>query len=474
MMQMSFFAQCAKWVAVFFAVLLALVLTGCSTVLPEGMENHIIAANYLGEPAFFDTVDAEGNVILDAKTVTLPEHLKRMKAQMEKSGRKKIMIYCFGGMNSFEETIRASAKLTEAIAEDRPDIYPIFVNWDSELFGCYLEDLMYIRQGIVSRWWGPITAPFLLTKNILESFGRLPMDMYYQAAGFSCFNMSETIVAVYEALRPQKTNISWYMGEDLSEHKRPILTRFGYLAGMPARVFTNALINVFGARGWKEMRRRSRLGFVKDPDTSSVAEYAVSMFTAKQDGVFSDFAKMLLEYAQEHPDTEITLIGHCMGAIIATEFLSRYPDIPFKNIVFLAGAASVQETAAAVRPFLRRHPKAHFYNLCLHPWVDWYDMMDYMVLPCGSVLTWVNDHLTEPVSREEYTVGMWGPSIVYLPRMLRGVERQVTLKAFGINDPVTNVGEDMMPRQHTDFSSPKIRFWREEFWEVPMFARRYK
>lgn len=96
-----------------------------------------------------------------------------------------------------------------------------------------------------------------------------------------------------------------------------------------------------------------------------------------------------------------------------------------------------------------------------------FDMMDYMVLPCGSVLEWVNEFLTVPISKEDYTVGIWGFSIVVLLRMMRGVEKQVTLKAFGINDPVTNIGKDSMPYQHTHFSNPEIRFWREEFWNVP-------
>ncbi len=444
-----------------------LAVAGCSTVLPEGMENHIIAADFLGEPAFFDTVDEQGKVIRDKDTVTLPNHLKRMKEQIAKSGRKKIMIYCFGGMNSFEETIRASVKLTKAIEEDSSEIYPIFVNWDTELFGCYLEDLFYIRQGFVDRKWGPPTSPLFLAKNIVESVIRLPANMIYQSQAITSLYADELFVEVHDALRPQKTDISWYMGKDRSDHRWSPLIRFGYVAGLPARVGTSTLISVFGARGWKEMRRRARLGFVKDPESKTDSEYAVSMFTAKQDGVFAYFAEMLIDYVQEHPDTEITLIGHCMGTILATEFLSRYANLPIKNIVFMAGASTVQETAAVIKPYLLQHPQSRFYNLCLHPRIDWFDMMDYMVLPCGSVLMWVNEFLTEPLSKEDLTVGVWGASIIILPRMLAGIEKQVTLKAFGIDDPVTNVGEEMLPRQHTDFNNPKTRFWREEFWQVP-------
>jgi len=468
---MTFHGRYIKKSAQLFSLLLFLAAAGCSTVLPEGMENHIIAADYLGEPAFFDAVDAQGKVVRDGRTVTLPDHLKRMKKEMEKSGRKKIMIYCFGGMNSFEETIEASVRLTEAIEKDSPDIYPIFVNWDSELFGCYLEDLFFVRQGVVNRWWGVLTSPLYFAQNILETLVRLPENMAYQSQTIFSLYADDFYAAIPEALKKHKTDISWYMGKDCSDHTWTPLIRCGYVIGFPFQVITNGLLNAFGSRGWKEMRRRARLGFVKDPEVDFELSCMVSMFSSKQDGVFSHFAEMLTDYARQHPDTEITLIGHCMGTLIATEFLSRYSNLPVKNIVFMAGASSVHETAQVVKPYLERHPQTHFYNLCLHPRIDWFDMMDYMILPCGSVLAWVNEFLTEPASKEGYTVGIWEPAIALLPGMMGGVEKQVTLKAFGIDDPVTSIGKDQLPYQHTHFSSPEIKFWREEFWKIPPAAQ---
>jgi len=456
-----------KKTAVIFSVLSVIAAAGCRPVLPEDIENHIIAADFQGNPAFFDTVNAEQKVIRDKKTVTLPDHLSRMRAHIEKSGRKKIMIYCFGGMNSFEETIEASTKLTEAITKDDPDIYPVFVNWDSELFGCYFNDLVYIRRGMMDRWWGPPTAPIFFMQNILGAIARLPANMIYQSRSISGLYMDDFHTAVPDTLKPYKTDISWYMGKDYSDHKWTPFISCGYVAGFPFQIISNGLLNVLGSRSWKEMRRRARLGFVHDPQTGYDLAYMADMFSAKQNGVFSHFAEMLEDYAKQHPDIEITLIGHCMGTFIATEFLDRFSNLPIKNIVFMAGASSVQETAAAVKPYLKLHPQTRFYNLCLHPRVDWFDMMNYIVVPCGSVLAWTNDFLTEPLSKEDYTVGIWDPSITVLPRMMTGVEKQVTLKAFGIDDPLTNVGENFMPRQHTDFSSPDIKFWREEFWKIP-------
>jgi len=449
------------------AVLAGLFLAGCATVIPDGMENHIIAADYRGNPTFFDTVDPAGEVVHQKKSFNFDKYLEDMSESIRRSRRKKIMIYCFGGMNTLGETIEASARNARIIMKDSPDVYPIFINWDSELFGCYLEDLLVVRQGIANYWMGPMTAPLLFVTHLLEALCKLPAGMLYQTIGREDTKKQVQYEEISKELQKRSTDIAWHLGKDLSEHKWRKLSRFGYVVGFPARVGTTALIDTFGSRGWREMRRRARLCFNKEPDQSSPYGNFVSMFATEPDGVFSRFARMLIAYTKNHPDTEITLIGHCMGTIIATEFLSRFQELPIRNIVFMAAASSVQETTAVVRPYLLSHPKAHFYNLCLHPWIDWFDMMDYCVLPCGSVLEWVNIHLTEPLSKEDYTIGIWDVAMASLPRQMTGVEKQVTIKGFGIQDPGTNINPGDFPHQHTDFSNPASGFWKPEFWQIP-------
>ena len=240
-----------------------------------------------------------------------------------------------------------------------------------------------------------------------------------------------------------------YLGGDYSAHLLMPLIRLGYFAGTPIRFFTTSLIDVFGSRAWEEMRRRAHLAFVRDPKKFYTDSRMIAMAEAPADGVFSRFAEMLISYMKKHPDTEITLIGHSMGSFIVTELLSRYPQLPVKNIVFMAAASPVRDTALVVGPYLAAHPEAHFYNLCLHPFIDRYDMMDYCVLPCGSILTWVDMHLTSPGSKEEYSVGEWEASFLQLPRLMRGVKKQVTIKGFGISDPATNTVAPDIPSQHT-------------------------
>lgn len=443
------------------------VLAGCAPVLTEELDHHIITADGNGAPVFYDIYEPNTGITLPGEGIKLEDHLRHMREEMEKSGRKKVMIYCFGGMNSANETVEISAENIPVIMRDS-DVYPIFVNWESELFDCYFNHLFAIRNGLENFWTGPVLVPFYFTADMLGALIQLPPNLYYQSVAMVEHYDEEHYNEMAGNIVRRDGEIQFYLGRDFADHRLLPLIRLGYFVGFPFRILTTSLIDGFAPRAWDEMRRRARVSFVRDTLWNGEADISdPSLMNAPPDGVFSHFAEMLIQYTKDHPDTEITLIGHSMGSFLITEVLARYPELPVKNIVFMAAASSVQETVYAVKPYLLRHRDAHFYNLSLHPFVEYYDMMDYCVLPCGSILTWVNQHLAPPVSKEDYTVGIWDASVALLPRMMRGVENQVTVKGFGLYDPVTNTNDVSIPSQHTDFSSLESRFWRPEFWNIP-------
>jgi len=446
-------------------------LCGCTPTLSESTESHIIAAGHTGNPVFFDCADEKGKIIRKADEITLEQHLARMSSAMEKSGRKKIFLYCFGGMNSVESTVKISMQNTSIIMNDS-DVYPIFLNWESELFACYFHYLFWVRQGVEIYWLGPPLAPVFFLSDMVEAILRLPIDMLYQSMGIFALDTSREYNEAAQLFQSRHAGIHCYMGRDNDPHTFFPLVRLGYFAGFPVRIVTTSLIRSFGSEAWQEMRRRARVAFDRDPSSLEKNLAASNRISLPPDGVFAHFAEMLRAYVRKHPDTEITLVGHSMGGFLATELLSRYPDLPIKNIVFMASTSSVQETAQVVKPYLEKKQDARFYNLCVHPFIERYDMMHFCVLPSGSVLSWGSQHLTRPISKEDHPVGIWDAAIFMLPNLMDGVESQVTIKAFGLNDPVTNTEMLDMPSQHTDFSSPKVKFWRKTFWEVPSDAAR--
>lgn len=67
-------------------------------------------------------------------------------------------------------------------------------------------------------------------------------------------------------------------------------------------------------------------------------------------------------------DLRITMIGHSMGTIVVNELLQLFPALPWETLVYMAGAASVRDTARATTPLLEQNGGCtRLYGLMLHP-----------------------------------------------------------------------------------------------------------
>ena len=75
--------------------------------------------------------------------------------------------------------------------------------------------------------------------------------------------------------------------------------------------------------------------------------------------------------------------------------------------------------------------------------------------------------LSHPITPSDHAVGEWLTAAENLPKLTRGVQKQVVIKGFGVGDPRTNDIILNMPEQHTDFSNPELLFWEKRFWEIP-------
>ena len=163
-----------------------------------------------------------------------------------------------------------------------------------------------------------------------------------------------------------------------------------------------------------------------------------------------------------------------MGAFIINGMLGRYSNIHFRNIVYLAPACSCKDAAVVLRPYLKKHPKSTFYNLCIHPNRDANAMLAGGLLPRGSVLKWIDLYFSDPLTSNDHCLGIWLTAMYTMPRLLGSAQSQCVMKAFGINDPITNTILIDAPENHTDFSNPKLRFWEPDFWKIPIRYRNTK
>jgi hypothetical protein len=224
----------------------------------------------------------------------------------------------------------------------------------------------------------------------------------------------------------------------------------------PPRWVLTYLFPEVGAQSWNEMLRQTRMSLAYAPsdglaqpfsgavvpaapkpspcaDISAQADTDVgepgvtpwSYKTAKErapdgDGGFSIFFDRLSceldqgDLKAYHGRLEIDFYGHSMGALIGNEIMSRYPKMPWGQVVYMAAASSIRDVRLSVAPALRwRNAQvtddAHmeFYSLMLHPLAESQEQEGYGFPPQGSLLEWVDEMFERPRSVEDRTFGKW-------------------------------------------------------------------
>src|SRR5439155_10604915 len=116
------------------------------------------------------------------------------------------------------------------------------------------------------------------------------------------------------------------------------------------------------------------------------------------------FVKMLAG----ETNLEVTLVGHSMGTIILNRVV-RDSEINFANIVYMGAACSVEDFSHSVLPFMEQHRDTQFFTLSLHPVAEageWYPWLADLP-PRGSLLIWIDNFLSNPVTEQERTMGRW-------------------------------------------------------------------
>lgn len=453
-----------KYQALLLSAAICLLTASCQPVISKFTMEKMIAVDDEGNPKLYAYKD--DNNVVQPDAYTYDRQLDQMIDSIRKSKRKKILIYVFGGMNSVDSMVDSAEEIGQAIYS-KSDYYPIFINWESTLFECYLDHLFMIRRGAKSYTFGPALSPFYLTVDLGRALTRLPVNMVYQTYG--AFSTDDDFPDLdKETLdKINKMKMRVYIGEDNYPAYYSYLARTSYAAGLPMRVVTTTFLDTCGKSAWDIMKRRSRTAFVKAQPAEISVNKELKIALSPPDGAVSLLMDRLVKLYRENPDYEFTAIGHSMGPFIINEMISRYPELPYKNIVYMAPACSVIEAVKPLKPYLERNPKSTFYNLCIHPHRDTQDMMIYGCLPRGSVLEWIDLYLSDPVGSDDLTLGEWDNAVFLMPRLMDSVQSQVVVKAFGLHDPVTNTINIDMPCQHTDFGEPVLRFWEQQFWEIP-------
>lgn len=431
-----------------------------------------------------------------------------------------IMLYFNGGMNTPEDVIAQAGRQRQAIEDD--GYFPVFMVWPTAPVGSYFEQIYRTTNGIYS---DPLVATGTgrLGTDMLIGAARAPSDWMFNAQRFyrtiverSCdYLVYDPALLVAKGGAPQSAECieRGMVGTGAMNYQpKSFRVRDGGTSTASKQVIFSDSVNEgpdgwgdavkltltaaprvalmpfadgLGEQAWKNMKRRS--------ERSVRAEYELAGEGQAWDelreryphglGGFAEFLALLEACSKPKgkatvppcppqigqpardilSDTppKITLIGHSMGAIVVNLLVEAFPNLNYRDIAFLSGAATINQTKTALDPLLSRHAtEVHFYNLMLHPMSEAREMHYAGAIPTGSLLVWIDDMLEHPDTLLDRTVGQWANMRGGRRHFSAEARCRMQLKIF-----------DWAPRtyppnvtDHGGFNDDGVPYWRRSFW----------
>jgi hypothetical protein len=164
----------------------------------------------------------------------------------------------------------------------------------------------------------------------------------------------------------------------------------------------------------------------------------------------------------------MTWVGHSAGTIIINEAIRRFglshtsdQGLPFNTIVYMAAASTLHDLQTSVYPYLENHAFSHFYHLMLHEKAEegettW---QPFDLSPRGSLLVWIDDFLSNPLTHKERTSGSYGNFFRDYHSIPRNIRDQISLRVFSQGKAVRSGN----PQKHGEFTD-RFRYWDAKCW----------
>jgi hypothetical protein len=110
----------------------------------------------------------------------LKQVLDGIERRKQMVGEVKVLFFFHGGLNSRGAALARAARQIVAMRSDRPDIYPVFVNWETSLPASYKDHLLWIRNGQDTYGAGLFLAPYMFVSDAARSVLDIPVADFMQ------------------------------------------------------------------------------------------------------------------------------------------------------------------------------------------------------------------------------------------------------------------------------------------------------
>jgi hypothetical protein len=423
--------------------------------------------------------------------------LKQLFKSVENFQPARLVVFVHGGLVTLKEANDRADDLAPKIMTEHERTYPIFVNWEAGLVTSYARHLFFERNGISYRGTpgaggAVLGSPLVLGADLGRGATRLPInttlsfakaaqngDWMYKAnpRAFPVKNKFNETLCLFSGHPDQTQKDLKYFRDGLRHDPRdggpPVhlslgadshrVLRPGHFVlnavAWPVEVVTEPILDTFGTPAWHNMVRRTRSMFHPSGNfiTRNIPSESPEVLQASKNpdlGAAAIFFHELKKFMIDHPRIRLDLIGHSMGTIVINDAYRECPNLPARNIIYMAAACSIRDFQISTGRYIDKHPGVNFYNLCLHPRAELEETHALGTPVRGSLLVWIDEFFQSPESFGDRTLGTFENAVIaykLLPQT-----SHVHLKAFPFEGDV--------PRNHGAFTS--FKFWQPPFWQT--------
>ena len=468
--------------------LVMLMLSGCASFNDMLFYNKDNVDKEL--PKHLLSIDRDGRLKPTGGNIdSIIDGIKKFAEQQRHNQKEaELLLFVHGGLNTEVGALKRANETYLKIFEDsQHPKYPVFVLWESDGLETYMDHLTRIRQGKESPTAG-LTFPVYFLTDLGNSIINAPKSWLItgEEALKPIRKKDKDLLDEFKKLPSRFNNIS-YTGTKEQEYQSSLVRKLRWLLASPSKAVTTPFAYTMPRSAWDVMLRRTNTLFYTPEDLDLLSKDKVYEKLAKREPGSGALYALLEELKDELPNIKITLVGHSMGAIIVNKIILLEPELPYKNIVHLASADSINNLFNMVIPYIdydiqkkehacnmekkliayeckeqAKEQAVHFYSLMLHPDNEDREEAWGGLVPSGSLLTWIDNMYTSPETVLDRRSGRWDNvknSIKFIPT---SVAENMHFKIFGINRDGCK-DECTTPQKHGDFDN--MPFWDEATWK---------